>query len=155
GVRMVLPWICSRPNREEAVDTRVVGQTASDAKKIGVQRALPLVIAMDVASCRIRLPDLKQRVRYGRAEFIEDTAGHDDALADSLVAGPSVVGEIGVLRSDRADGWTWPSELRERERDVNEPQGRGALDGRAIRFVEIGREDLAVAAYDRFNRGVH
>ncbi len=59
-----------------------------------------LVALVDVASRRVRLPDLDELTGHGAAVAVEDPAGHADALADRL---PAVLdGEVGFEDADVA-----------------------------------------------------
>src|SRR5450755_1118881 len=100
---MILPGIGTWTNRQEAIDPLVVGQAATHAQEVGIERSGPLVPLVQVATGGIGLPDLQQRVGQRRALLVKHAARHDDTLADSLAASASVARQVGVLRRDGAD----------------------------------------------------
>src|SRR2546429_4082421 len=108
GVRVVLPGICTRTNGQEPVDTVFICQAAAHAQKVRIKRSWPLIPFVEVAASGIGLPDLQEGVRHRFATVVEHTAGHNDALADRLAAGPRVACEVCVFRCDSTGGGSWP-----------------------------------------------
>src|SRR2546421_12872208 len=115
GVRVVLPGICARANRQEPVDTVSICQTAAHAQKVRIERSRPLITFVEVAAGGIGLPDLQEGVRQRFATVVEHAAGHNDALADRLAAGPRIARQGCVFRCASTDGGARPPPPREGE----------------------------------------
>jgi hypothetical protein len=111
GIRVIEPGIGSRTNGQEAIDTIVIGQTATHAQEIGIERPRPLIAFVQVAASSIGLPDLQQCMRRRSSMLVEHTACHNDALPDGLASGSSVTCEVGVFRCDGTDGGSGSGQL--------------------------------------------
>src|SRR6266566_9705592 len=90
GVRVVLPGIRTRANRQEAVDTACIRQTAAHAQEVRIERPRPLIAFVKVTASGIGLPDLQERVGRWISTIVKHATGHNDALAECLAAGPGV-----------------------------------------------------------------
>src|SRR6266571_1777238 len=120
GVGVVLPGIRPRTNRQEAVDPILIRQTAAHAQEMRIERPRPLIPFVEVTAGGIGLPDLQERVRHRSPTVVEHAAGHNDALSNSLAAGPGVASEVGVFRCDSTDGASGTGQLRERQWHIDE-----------------------------------
>ena len=69
------------------------------AGEVRVERRRVLIDLVAVASRRIRLPDLDQRLRHRASIVVEDPSLDDDALAKGLAG--VLPGEVGVGMSIR------------------------------------------------------
>src|SRR5687768_11940656 len=49
--------------------------------KIRIERRVMLVVVVQVASGRIRLPDFDERIRYGTPHVVQHTSSDNDSLA--------------------------------------------------------------------------
>ncbi len=94
-----------------------------------------LVDGVEVAAGRVRLPDLDERARQGRAVLVEHASGHDDALAQR---------GLGVLAREVAGADLPELALERRARHLGEPVRerherlrRRALDGRLVGRVQV------------------
>src|SRR5680860_1129689 len=98
GVVVVLPGVGAGPDRHEAVVALGVGQRAAHPGEVRVERGRPRVGDVAVASGRVGLPDLDERVGYGSAVGLEHLTGHDDPLAGGL--GGVLAGQVVVELAD-------------------------------------------------------
>src|SRR3546814_17351207 len=84
--------------------TLCVGDAASAAEEVGIERRVVLVRLMDVAAGGVGLPDLDQRVGLRAPRLVEHVAGDDDALANGLSGGlpffAAVPGQVVVERPE-------------------------------------------------------
>src|SRR3546814_17950658 len=67
--------------------TLCVGDAASAAEEVGIERRVVLVRLVDVAAGGVGLPDLDQRVGLRAPRLVEHAAGDGDALANGLSGG--------------------------------------------------------------------
>src|SRR5579863_9175942 len=104
GVRVVLPRIRSRTNRQEPIDAIFVRQTAAHAEKVRIEWPRPLIPFVQVTTRGIGLPDFQERIRHRNPTVVKHTPGHNNALANGLATGPSVPCEISIFRGDSTDG---------------------------------------------------
>src|SRR4030081_2044364 len=81
---MIFPWICARLDREEAVTSFGIGDRASAAAEIRVERRVVVIVLVRITPGRIGLPDFDQRIGHGLAVFIEHASCDDYALAERL-----------------------------------------------------------------------
>src|SRR5438874_13775676 len=100
GVRVVLPGIGTRTDRQEAVDPFRIRQVAAHTQEVRIERPRPLIPFVEVTPSRIGLPDLQESVRNWFAMVVQHAACHDDALADGLAAGPGIACKVGVFWCD-------------------------------------------------------
>src|SRR5439155_26155655 len=70
GVRVIEPGIGSRTNRQEAIDAILIGQTATHAQEVGIERSGPLITLVPVAASSIGLPDLQEGVGQGCSTIV-------------------------------------------------------------------------------------
>src|SRR2546423_14866139 len=104
GVRVVLPGIGTRTDRQEAVYPFRIRQTAAHAQEVRIERPWPLIPFVEVTPSGIGLPDLQEGVRHWFATVVQHAACHDDALANGLAAGPGVACKIRIFWCDGTDG---------------------------------------------------
>ncbi len=57
GVAVVLPWVGARFDGGEAIAPLVIRQAAPPAAEVGIERGGMLVVLVDIATGRIRLPE--------------------------------------------------------------------------------------------------
>src|SRR5437588_9325642 len=148
GVRMVLPGISTRTDRQEAVDPFNIRQTAAHAQEVRIERPRPLIPFVEVTPSGIGLPDLQKGVRHWIATVVQHAAGHDDALANGLAAGPGVACKIGVFWCDGTDGGSGSCQLRECQWLINERKRRSPASRGLIGLIQIGREHLSIPPND-------
>ena len=96
-VLVVAPWVRPGLDRDEAVAPVVVGEAATGAGEVRVERRRVPVDVMVVAARGVRLPDLDQRAAQRAAVLVEHAAADDDPLAERLarVLARQVVVELG------------------------------------------------------------
>src|SRR5437899_2954719 len=154
GIRMVLPGIRTWTNGQKAIDTIFIRQTAANAEEIRIEWPRPLIPLVKVATSGIGLPDFQERVRYGIPTVVEHAAGHNDALADCLAAGPGVAREVGVFRTNSADNRTRSCQFREGQRHVDERKRWGTASRGLICLVQVRWKDLPIPSHNFPNRDV-
>ena len=143
-VRMIAPRIRTRLDRDEAVATVIVGQAASRAREVGIDRSRMPVDLVAIAAGRIRLPDLDQSRRNRLSCRVDDPARDDDPLSQRLAL--VLAGEVVVELADRVVAKDRPGQLGGRVRQQEQRAFRPAELRRAIVRVEVGRvRSLAVA----------
>src|SRR6266702_2890272 len=148
GVRVILPGIGTRTDRQEAVDPVCIRQTAAHAQEVRIERPWPLIPFVEVTPSGIGLPDLQEGVRHWIATVVQHAAGHDDALADRLTAGPCVACKVGVFWCDGTDGGSGSCQLRERQWYINERKRRSPSSRGLIGLIQKGRENLSIPPND-------
>src|SRR6266567_2476237 len=124
GVRVILPGIGTRTDRQEAVDPVCIRQTAAHAQEVRVERPWPLIPFVEVTTSGIGLPDLQEGVGHRIATVVEYAARYDDTLAYRLAAGPGVACEIGVFRGNGTDGGSRAGQFREGQWHIDERKRR-------------------------------
>ena len=82
GVVMISPWIRPRPDRGEAVPTVRICHDAACTSEIGIDRRIPSVAGVDVATRCIGLPDFHDGIGNGSPALIQNPTRHHDALTD-------------------------------------------------------------------------
>ena len=80
-VVMVAPGISAGLDRQESIIPFGIGQRPTAAGEIGIERRIVVVDRMRIASGRVGLPQLDQRVRHRPGVFIEQPSRNDNALA--------------------------------------------------------------------------
>ena len=80
GIGMIAPGVRPWTDREEPVDAVCIGDTSADPKEIRIEGPGPLVLFVDVATGRICLPDLDERVGNRCTTLIEHASRDRDAL---------------------------------------------------------------------------
>ena len=94
---MIAPGICARLDGDEPIAPVVVGDAASCAGEVRVERGVVVVDLVRVPPGSIRLPDLDQLTAERLAVAPEDAAADDDPLAERLtLVLPREVGIAGV-----------------------------------------------------------
>ncbi len=123
GVVVVAPRVGARLDRGERVVAVGVGEHPPAAGEVRVQRGRPVVAGVPVATGRVRLPDLDQRVRHRPPVRVQHASGDDDPLAECLAV--VLTGQVVVHRPDRAG--------QQRAGDLGQPvrQHDGGLRRRA------------------------
>ena len=87
-VIVISPRISARPNRNKSEIPVLVRERVAAAFEIRIQWSIVLVHIVPVASRRISLPDLNQRVRNWPAIFIQHPPADDDALTKRFAVVP-------------------------------------------------------------------
>ena len=124
--RQALSWflhgIGAGLDRDEAIAAVVVGDGAAAAGEVRIERRRVLVDPMAIATGRVGLPDLDQRVANGAAVAPEHATADDDALAQGLarvLRRQIAVARAHVVRPERRAG-----QVRERLRQQQERPAR-------------------------------
>ena len=143
GVVMVAPRVRSRLDRREAVASIVVGDRATRAGEVRVERGGPAVPAVLVASGGVRLPDLDERAAQGLPLGVEHAAAERDSLADRL-AGVLAREVVVELAEDALATELWTGDLGDRLRHEDERLLRVAQTARLVRRV-VERRLLVLA----------
>ncbi|MNC87545.1 hypothetical protein D3C83_32770 [compost metagenome] len=78
---VIAPGIRTRLNGNELVPALVIGERATGAGEIRIERCVPPIDLMPIASGGIRLPNLDQRFGNRSSIFIKNTTRHDHPLA--------------------------------------------------------------------------
>src|ERR1700685_3557081 len=106
-VWMVLPRIWPRLDGDEAIFSLRVGQRATCAGKIRIDRRLMLINSVAIPPGGIALPEFDQRIGYGTAVVVEHSAADGDALAHrfaGVLAREVVVGFADVVMAENRPG---------------------------------------------------
>jgi len=108
----------TRLDGHEPVAALRVGDRASRAAEVGIERGRPPVPPVQVATGRVGLPDLDQRARERLALAVERAAADRDPLPDRL---PSVLREeVVVVLGDALGAELGSGDLGDRLREVDE-----------------------------------
>src|ERR1700730_5337448 len=83
-VQMIAPRIRARLDCDESIKTGLVGQGPAGASEIGVERCVMVVDGIQVASCRVGLPDFDERVADRFSVAVQHAPRDDDPLAKGL-----------------------------------------------------------------------
>src|SRR5436190_8408496 len=106
-VVVIAPGIRAGLDRYEPVAAFAVGQDATDAGEIRIERRVVIVDRVAVAPGGIRLPHFDQRMRDRPGVLVEDTSRHDDPLAKRLAVVLSrqvAVGRLDVVVAEHGSG---------------------------------------------------
>src|SRR5437660_6877817 len=95
---MIAPWVRARFDRDQAITSLAVGEHAAAPREVRIERCVVLVVLVEVAPRRVRLPYLDQRVAHRTCVVIAHGPRHDDPLAEWRAG--VLVREIGVGVSD-------------------------------------------------------
>ena len=137
GVGVVAPRIRGGLDGDEPIPPGRVGGAPASAAEVGIERGRVVVDVVAVASGRVGLPDLHERVRQRPAVGVHDPAEDDDPLSQRLPV--MLPGQIVVHGSDLLMPVHRAGDLRQRvgqrqQRARGRPQHR-----RAILRMEVGR----------------
>ena len=131
---MVAPRIGARLDGHETVATFVVGEHATCAREVRIQRRTVIVVLVPVAARGIALPDFNQSVRNREPVVIEHATADDDALPEWIAA--MLAGQIAVLRPHIVHAEHRPGDLRQSMRQHDQRPGRRALARGRIRRMQ-------------------
>src|SRR5579872_4787583 len=84
GVGMIAPRICARPDRHKTVAPFRIRKRMTSARKIPIEWRMVLINRMEIAACRIRLPDFEQRIWQRTSCLIEHVAAYNNAFAQGF-----------------------------------------------------------------------
>jgi hypothetical protein len=84
GVVVVLPRVCPRLDRHEAVAALLVGEASSCPREVGVERRGVPVELVGVVSRGVGLPDLDQAVSDRAAVAVQYSPRDEDSLPQGL-----------------------------------------------------------------------
>src|SRR5579864_1637317 len=79
---MISPGIFSRTNGYESVAAFRIRHGKPATREIRIERCIVLIVAMEIASGCIGLPDFDKRVRHRPRIFVENAPAHDNALPE-------------------------------------------------------------------------
>ena len=134
---MILPWVRARLYRNKTITALPIGQHASAAREIRVQRGIVLIHAMTVPSRRIGLPNLNQSSGNRAPFFISYSPADDYAFTEGLTA--VLARQVVVVLSDVAMAEYGASELRQGVRQQDQRLFWITFARRNIRRVEVIR----------------
>src|SRR4051812_18215901 len=77
---MIAPGVSAGLDGDKTITSFTIGEDASTAGEIRVQRRIVIVLVVAIAAGGIGLPDLDQRFAHRPAVFFEHAAADDDAL---------------------------------------------------------------------------
>jgi hypothetical protein len=100
AVDVVPPGIRARLDGAEGIVAVVVGEGATAAAEVGVDRRDVVVVAVTVASAGVSLPGLDKGAWNAAAVLVAHVPMHDDALADRLTFLGVVQDEVVVQRTE-------------------------------------------------------
>src|SRR5260370_38159025 len=121
GIVMIEPRIRPRLDGDKTVHTVFVGEGASGASEIRIQRRRMLIDGMSVPSRRVRLPQLNQCAGNGTSVAIQHAPAHNDAFSQRLAR--MLTSEIVVSFADLSMPLNRPRHLRQSVRQKNQPLG--------------------------------
>src|ERR1700685_4420744 len=84
-VVVIEPGISSWLDGHKTIGAVLIGKRATCSGKVGIEWRGVLVLLMDIAASRIRLPYFNQGTRYGTSVGIEHAPGHDNSFASRLI----------------------------------------------------------------------
>src|SRR5580693_6229933 len=135
GIVVISPGIFARTNRHESVAPFGICHRMPATGKVRVQRRIVLIVAVEIPSCRIGLPDFDKRMGHGPGIFIKDASTHDNAFANWLAGMLSRQIEsfyIGNLRPEYR-----PRDFRKCVRKAYKRLQRSTLNRRSVGRMEI------------------
>src|SRR2546427_755774 len=151
GILMILPRVLAGFYGDKTIAALGIGEHASAARKIRIERRAVLIHSVPIAARRVGLPNLHQRSGNGAPFFIQYAAAHDDAFAEGLAA--VLVRQVIIVFADVAMAEDGAGELRQCVRQENQRLFRGTLARGDVRRVKViglrsGRRTLITG---RFN----
>ncbi len=96
-VRVISPGIRARFDGVKFIIALGIGQTATCAEKIGVERRGVLVYFVDVPPGGVGLPNFEERVFERAAKFVGNFSVDDNSFAERLAIFSGVFGQIVVV----------------------------------------------------------
>src|SRR5262249_42078384 len=84
GIVVITPRICSRFHRSEFVAAILVGKHSPCACEVGIKRGMVIIFFMEIAACRIGLPDFHKSMWNRSPAIIHYASCHDDSFAEWL-----------------------------------------------------------------------
>src|SRR5690606_38382475 len=109
------PWIGAGLYRAEPVAAFFIGNRASAAAEIRVERRKIGVLLVAIASTGIGLPELDQRVRNRAAVFVQNAPIDDDTRADGAFTRLGVIdGQVVVQLAQHGMAEGWAGHFRKR-----------------------------------------
>src|SRR5450432_2913353 len=145
GIDVIFPGIRAWTNGQEAIDAISIGEAATHAKEVWIERSRPLIPFMEIAARGVCLPDFQQRVWYWVTAIVQDTTRDNDTLSNCLASSSRIACQIGIFRCDGTNCRAGTSQLRDRQGYFNEWKRRGTAAGGLIGFIQIGWEHLAIS----------
>jgi hypothetical protein len=96
GIVVIAPGVTSWLDRDEAVATFIIGESAAQTGEVRVERSIVLVQRMQVSPGGVRLPEFHQRAPNRPGIFIEHSSRDNDPFAHRRLL---------MLASEIDDGW--------------------------------------------------
>src|SRR6266478_9386389 len=142
AVDVIAKRISARFDRSKKVITVLVSQHSPAAAEIRVYRRDIGVVAMAIASTRIRLPHLDERIGHRATVAVENVAVDDGLFADRFAGLGVVMDQIIVERTKLVRRKCRTAYFRQRvlqrpQRDARRAQHARLVDGRMRRRMEI------------------
>src|SRR5437879_11559047 len=135
GILMILPRVRAGFYGDKTIAALAIGEHASAAGEIRIERRAVLIHTMPIAPRRVGLPNLHQRSGNGAPLFIQYAAAHDDAFAEGfatvLVRQVIIVFAHGAMAQDGA------GQLRQSVRQRNPRLDSGTIARGAVRRVNV------------------
>ena len=142
-VLVVAPWVSAGLHGDESVAALTIGETASGACEVRVERRRVIVDRVDVAPSGVGLPCLDQRVAHWMPVAVHDLAGDDNPLAERLAV--VLARQVGILRPHlNAPEGRSGKVVEPFRRKPDQPAARRAPDRRAVIRVQVRRFEVAV-----------
>src|SRR5713226_4423871 len=137
GIVMVMPWVCTRPDGDEAIAAFSVRERVPTADKIRIQWSVVLVSLVQITSCGIRLPDFDECMRSWPSVLIQHSAAHNDPFAERLAT--ELSRQIASLHIDCFFSEQRPRYFRKRVRQIHQWFRGSTFDGGHIRRMKMLR----------------
>src|SRR5581483_778656 len=154
-VVVVPPWIRAGLDAGKPIAALIIGEHASAADEVRIERRFMLIVLVLVAAGRVRLPDLDQRVGHGATVFIQHAPADDDALAERFAG--TLLGEIFVVRSEDLVPEQRTGDFGKRWREEHEgfggrPPHRGGIS--RIKVCRLGTGGRTPVAWNGVAHGI-
>src|ERR1700730_5064763 len=127
GILMVLPRVGAGFYGDKTIAAFTIGEHASAAGEIRVERRAMLIHTMAVAPRRVGLPNFDKSSRNAAPFFIQYAPAHDDAFADGFTA--VLPRQVIVVLADVAMAESGAGELGQSVRQQNQRLLGGTLTG--------------------------
>src|SRR5688500_4837948 len=107
--------------------------------KIRIERGVMLVVVVQVASGRIRLPDFDERIRYGTPHVVQHTSSDNDPLAMWSGFFDGILRQVVVQRVNGIHTINRPGQFRKALPERNQRARGGTGHCGFVSRVQIGR----------------
>src|SRR5688572_11791092 len=139
GVEVVAPRVRAGTDGRERIHAIFIRENPAPTMKIRIEWGVMLVVVVQVASGRIRLPDFDERIRYGTPCIVKYTPRDDDPLADRGVCFDSISRQIVVQRVNGIHTINRPGQFGKALPERNQRARGGTGHCGFVSRVQIGR----------------